>query len=157
MIRFIQYPRNSVENLNRALYIKLLKTQWLSDRKFIPFPAGKGRWKFPKTTRNENIKKLYHIFSNLYLLHFYFFLCCSVCSWIDLFFLIGMPEDILNQEFLQTRVLCKFSTEFLGCWTNRIVHTSVMYVSEFTTLVQMGIVNARLILQTWLRLCTNSH
>ena len=32
-----------------------------------------------------------------------------------LFFLIGIPEDILNQEFLQTRALCKFSTEFLGC------------------------------------------
>ena len=55
MIRFIQYPRNSVENLNRALYIKLLKTQWLSGRKYIPFPAGKGRCKFPKTTRNENL------------------------------------------------------------------------------------------------------
>ena len=36
------------------------------------------------------------------------------------------PEDILNQEFLQTRALYNFSTEFLGCWTNRIVHTSVM-------------------------------
>ena len=57
MIRFIQYPRNSVENLNRALYIKLLKIQWLSARKCIPFPAGKGRCKFPKSTQNENIKK----------------------------------------------------------------------------------------------------
>ena len=66
------------------------------------------------------------------------------------FFLIRIPEDILNQEFLQTRALCKFSTEFLGCWTNRIVHTSVMYVSCFTTLAQMGIVNARLIFYEWL-------
>ena len=31
------------------------------------------------------------------------------------YFLVGIPEDILNQEFLQTRALCKFSTEFLGC------------------------------------------
>ena len=33
---------------------------------------------------------------------------------------------------------------------NRIIHTSVMYVSEFTTLLQMGIVNARLIFYEWL-------
>ena len=71
MIRFIQYPRNSVENLNRTLYIKLLKIQWLSARKCIPFPAGKGRCKFPKSTQNETIKKLFSICSkNLYsLLH----------------------------------------------------------------------------------------
>ena len=31
------------------------------------------------------------------------------------YLLLFLPEDILNQEFLQTRALCKFSTEFLGC------------------------------------------
>ena len=124
MIRFIQYPRNSVENLNRALYIKLLKTQWLSGRKRIPFPAGKGRWKFPKSTRNETKKRnlLSHIL--IFLLILFIVLVFSLLL-SSLFFLIGIPEDILNQEFLQTRALCKFSTEFLGCWTNRIVHTSV--------------------------------
>ena len=68
-IQFFQYPRNSVENLNRALYIKLSKIQWLSARKFIPFPAGKGRWKFPKSTRNENNKK----FISLLFISFYIF------------------------------------------------------------------------------------
>ena len=126
MVRFIQYPRNSVENLNRALYIKLLKTQWLSGRKCIPFPAGKGRCKFPKTTRNEKIIKIllsasHFIFVSFYSLSGLFFLCFFV-----LIFLIRIPEDILNQEFLQTRALCKFSTEFLGCCMNRIIHTSVM-------------------------------
>ena len=57
MIRFIQYPRNSVENLNRALYIKLSKTQWLSDRKFIPFPAwGREDKNFRKSHRMKLIK-----------------------------------------------------------------------------------------------------
>ena len=68
MIRFIQYPRNSVENLNRALYIKLSKIQWLSARKCIPFPAGKGRCKFPKSTRNEMVHVqsfLVNFFSNM--------------------------------------------------------------------------------------------
>ena len=70
-IRFFQYPRNSVENLHRALYIKLLKTQWLSARKCIPFPAGKGRCKFPKTTRNENIKKILLISVHLFRSHYF--------------------------------------------------------------------------------------
>jgi len=124
MIRFIQYPRNSVENLNRALYIKLLKTQWLSDRKFIPFPAGKGRWKFPEITRNEKIIK-FKIISFFYVYLFFFVSSSCIQSTAYINFLVVIPEDILNQEFLQTRALCKFSTEFLGCWTNRIVHTSV--------------------------------
>ena len=59
MIRFIQYPRNSVENLNRALYIKLSRIQWLSDRKFIPFPAwGREDENFRKShgmKRNKNL------------------------------------------------------------------------------------------------------
>ena len=55
----------------------------------------------------------------VHLFHLHYFLSSNK------FFLIKIPEDILNQEFLQTRALCKFSTEFLGCWTNRIVHTSV--------------------------------
>ena len=123
MIRFIQYPRNSVENLNRALYIKLLKIQWLSARKVIPFPAGKGRWNFPKSTRDE--MKIQNL-SDLFLFDLLFLCVCFYFLLFSNFFLIVIPEDILNQEFLQTRALCKFSTEFLGCWTNRIVHTSVM-------------------------------
>ena len=58
MLRFIQYPRNSVENLNRALYIKLLKTQWLSgSKKISPSPRGGREVIFAKTTRNETVKK----------------------------------------------------------------------------------------------------
>ena len=56
MIRFIQYPRNSVENLNRALYIKLLKIQWLSARKVIPFPAwGREDENFRKAHGMKNL------------------------------------------------------------------------------------------------------
>ena len=74
-IRFFLYPRNSVENLNRALYIKLLKTQWLSDRKLIPFPAGKGIWKFPEITRNETKiqKETFYTFYFLFFFAFHLF------------------------------------------------------------------------------------
>jgi len=128
MIRFIQYPRNSVENLNRALYVKLLKIQCLSDRKFIPFPAW-GRE--DENFRKSHGMKIYKKFITLFLI----FIFCISCGFLSLIernyfvLLIKIPEDILNQEFLQTRALCKFSTEFLGCWKNRIVHTSVTYVS----------------------------
>ena len=44
----------------------------------------------------------------------------------------------------------QFSTEFLGCWTNRIVHTSVMVRFRIHYIAQMGIVNARLIFYEWL-------
>ena len=74
---------------------------------------------------NENKKwNFYYIillFLSFVCLFIFYLLFC-----VYVYFLIGIPEDILNQEFLQTRALCKFSTEFLGCWTNRIVHTSVM-------------------------------
>ena len=121
MIRFIQYPRNSVENLNRALYIKLLKIQWLSASKSSPSPRGGREDDFSEKHTEWNRKNnLYNFiyYYNFYicLIYFCLFSCCSLCN-----FLIRIPEDILNQEFLQTRALCKFSTEFLGCWTNRIV------------------------------------
>ena len=62
MIRFIQYPRNSVENLNRSLYIKLLKIQWLSARNFIPFPAwGREYEKFRKAHGMKKNKKIIYI------------------------------------------------------------------------------------------------
>ena len=114
MIRFIQYPRNSVENLNRALYVKLLKIQCLSDRKFIPFPAW-GRE--DENFRKSHGMKIYKKFITLFLI----FIFCISCGFLSLIernyfvLLIKIPEDILNQEFLQTRALCKFSTEFLGC------------------------------------------
>ena len=74
MIRFIQYPRNSVENLNGALYIKLLKTQWLSDRKFIPFPAwGREDENFRKSHGMKNYKNYYMI--RILLLHIFTMHC----------------------------------------------------------------------------------
>ena len=67
MIRFIQYPRNSVENLNRALYIKLLKIQWLSARKCIPSPQGREDANFRKA---HGMKQK---FNNLFFSHFIYF------------------------------------------------------------------------------------
>jgi len=63
--------------LNKALYIKLLKIQWLSARKVIPFPAGKGRWNFPKSTRNEiiNNKILIILLLFIYFLNMKYLIC----------------------------------------------------------------------------------
>ena len=89
-----------------------------------PSPQGREDESFRKSHGMKTYKNLKHLFSNFafLLVHLVSF-CFSL--WFIIFFLIVIPEDILNQEFLQTRDLCKFSTEFLGCWTNHIVHTSV--------------------------------
>ena len=76
---------------------------------------GKGIRFLAKTTQNENIIKIKFIF--YYIIDVYAFDLLDFCSFrfIVLNFIIGIPEDNLNQEFLQTRALSKFSTEFLGC------------------------------------------
>ena len=61
MIRFIQYPRNSVENLNRALYIKLSRIQWLSgSKKISPSPRGEGKW-FLRKPHGMKLYKNYYL------------------------------------------------------------------------------------------------
>ena len=157
MIRFIQYPRNSVENLNRALYIKLLKTQWLSDRKLIPFPAGKGRWKFPKITRNETNKKIL-------LLLFYYFNFAVITLWAFVCLCVfyqhlfsnrntrRQPEPRIPPDSRSVQILYRISGMLNE--SNRCTHRW-WYVSCFTTLVQMGIVSATLFLQSWLDIAQN--
>ena len=130
---------------------KVVKNSVVEWYEIHPLPrGGKGRWKFPEITRNENIIKIKLLFYVRLLAFLYNIPLLVLCVCLIVIFLIRIPEDILNQEFLQTRALCKFSTEILGCCMNRIIHTSVMYVSEFTTLSQMWIVNARLIFYEWL-------
>ena len=120
-----------------------------------PLPRREGKMQISEKHTEWNYKKIYQYL----IIIFTYSLYSIICTHFDIsfIFLIRIPEDILNQEFLQTRALCKFSTEFLGCWKNRIFHTSVMYVSEFTTLVQMGIVSAMLFLQTWLNFAQNPN
>ena len=88
MIRFIQYPRNSVENLNRALYIKLLKIQWWSGRKSIPFPCW-GR-------DDGNFRKPHKMKSDLGLFRFLFFsfhcFIFLICLWFFRFYYYFYPK-----------------------------------------------------------------
>ena len=112
---------------------------------------GKGIRFLAKTTQNEKLIKNLSFISNFNLVSLFCFMNYFLVFFCLLFFLIQIPEDILNQEFLQTRALCKFSTEFLGCWTNRIVtHIGDDTFHELTTMVQMGIVSAKLFFHEWL-------
>ena len=143
MIRFIQYPRNSVENLNRSLYIKLLKTQWLSGRKLIPFPAGKGRWKFPKTTRNEI--KFKHGTFQIFIFFFFVFVYCLFAFVLILFSLLinFYPKTSWTKNSSRLALCANSLQNFWDVERIESLHTSVMYVSCFTTLAQMGIVKCQ--------------
>jgi hypothetical protein len=120
-----------------------------------PLPRREGKMQISEKHTEWNRKNnLYNFiyYYNFYicLIYFCLFSCCSLCN-----FLIRIPEDILNQEFLQTRALCKFSTEFLGCWMNDHSHIGDGTSHVFTTLAQMGIVSATLFLQSWLDIAQN--
>ena len=154
MIRFIQYPRNSVENLHRALYIKLSKTQWLSDRKLIPFPAGKGRWKFPEITRNENNIKILSFLFYVFFLFFVIVLCFlffMITRFISINFTRRHPEPRIPPDSRSVQILYRIS----GMLNERSFTHRWWYVSCFTTLAQMGIVSATLFLQSWLDIAQN--
>ena len=155
MIRFIQYPRNSVENLHRALYIKLLKIQWLSDRKFIPFPAGKGRWKFPKSTRNENIKKILwiNLFKFICFIYLYraFVLFDSVAFEFSNTNTRRHPEPRIPPDSRSVQILYRIS----GMLNESNRCASVMVRFRIHYIVQMGIVSATLFLQSWLDIAQN--
>ena len=146
MIRFIQYPRNSVENLNRALYIKLLKIQWWSGSKIIPFPAW-GR-------EDENFRKSHgmKIYKNE-TLHYYFiydFFCFFYYKYSFVFqlFLFSNrntrrhPEPRIPPASRSVQILYRISG-MLNESNHSHIGDDTSHV--FTTLAQMGIVNARLI------------
>ena len=154
-IRFFQYPRNSVENLNRALYVKLLKTQWLSDRKLLPFPAWGREVEFPEITRNETITKnktfiIFRIFFT-FLSIAYHCLCVFSVIYFSNMNTRRHPEPRIPPDSRSVQILYRIS----GMLNERSFTHRWWYVSCFTTLAQMGIVSATLFLQSWLDIAQN--
>ena len=111
MIRFIQYPRNSVENLNRALYIKLLKTQWLSgSKKISPSPRGGREVIFAKTTRNETYKNYYYL-QNLHvcIIACHVFLIAYLIYKFSIMYTRRHPEPRIPPDSRSVQILYRIS------------------------------------------------
>ena len=145
MIRFIQYPRNSVENLNRALYIKLLKIRsWVVAKKSPLPPRGEGKWFLRKPHGMKIYKNLNFTFI-LFLCSYYFFNGFFVCSFFVLLFFSNRntrrhPEPRIPPDSRSVQILYRISGML-----NESNHSHIGdgTFQELTTMVQMGIVKCQ--------------